>query len=105
MPAAHVPSPSDSDPLVPAIDTKASVSNGDTEKENGQSTAMDPTITETTLRRKETVLADDEREEMELDTFGKENSQPEDIKPESLRREDFGNFTLLVVLCKLLSRV
>lgn len=102
MPAAHVPSSSDSDPLVPVNNSKATVPNGDTQDENGQSTAMDPTITETTLRRKETVLADDEREEMELDTLGnKDNVQaPEDIKPESLRREDLGNFILLVVLCK-----
>ncbi|KAJ8657921.1 hypothetical protein O0I10_006449 [Lichtheimia ornata] len=100
MPAAHVPSSSDSDPLVPVNNSKATVPNGDTQDENGQSTAMDPTITETTLRRKETVLADDEREEMELDTLGnKDNVQaPEDIKPESLRREDLGNFILLVVL-------
>ncbi|KAI9315539.1 acetyl-coenzyme A transporter 1-domain-containing protein [Dichotomocladium elegans] len=60
---------------------------------------MDQTVSGTTLRRKETLLPDDEREEMELDTFLQHETKDDDhAPPESLRQEDYGNFTLLVIL-------
>lgn len=64
-----------------------------------QSTAMEHQITGTTLRRKEQHAADDEKEELELDSTVKEASEPEE-HIETLSRKDLGNFILLVVLCK-----
>ncbi|KAL1932027.1 hypothetical protein VTP01DRAFT_9083 [Rhizomucor pusillus] len=62
-----------------------------------QSTAMEHQITGTTLRRKEQHAADDEKEELELDSTVKEASEPEE-HIETLSRKDLGNFILLVVL-------
>ena len=70
---------------------------------------MDPTITAaTTQRRKEVPVPEDEKEEIELDSLEnkKDSSSGNDndtssYQPETLRREDLGNFILLVVLCKL----
>ncbi|KAI8147702.1 acetyl-coenzyme A transporter 1-domain-containing protein [Fennellomyces sp. T-0311] len=64
---------------------------------------MDPAITTTTLRRKDVPLAEDEKEELELDTLNAKNAAEEKEndatdQTETLHKEDLGNFILLVIL-------
>lgn len=70
---------------------------------------MDHQNTNTTLRNKK-ALADDEIEELELDSYTQNNSRNnvnEDFneaegKTQTLHRRDYGNFALLVTLCKVI---
>jgi hypothetical protein len=74
---------------------------------------MDHQNTNTTLRTKK-ILADDEIEELELDSFIQDKQRDtvhtvEDIiepeeKTQTLNKRDYGNFALLVTLCKLVER-
>lgn len=70
---------------------------------------MDHQNTNTTLRTKK-ILADDDIEELELDSFIQDKArdtvatvdqivEPEE-KSQTLNKRDYGNFALLVTLCK-----
>ena len=69
---------------------------------------MGPTITAATIqRRKEVPISEGDKEEIELDSLEnkKDSSSYDDNdtssthQPESLHKEDLGNFILLVILC------
>lgn len=96
MPPATVYPGLDDEPIVPA-NTKRT-----THDSKGETTAMEPVTT--TLRRKEQPpIADDDREEMEMDSFdNKKEQEYDDNKPtdERLSEKDRGNFALLVILCR-----
>ncbi|KAI9257930.1 acetyl-coenzyme A transporter 1-domain-containing protein [Phascolomyces articulosus] len=110
MPAAYVYPTLDDEPLVHitashnnrASDNNTTISN----KPGTSTTAMDPSITAaTTQRRKEILIAEDDKEEIELDSLSntKDSSNNTDHdtptnQPETLRKEDLGNFILLVIL-------
>ena len=96
MPAAYVYPTLDDEPLVPIT-----TSNNHKDNAGTITTAMDPAITTTTLRRKDIPLAEDDKEELELDSLNnkdRDNDTPD--QPATLRKEDLGNFILLVILCK-----
>ncbi|ORY95607.1 acetyl-coenzyme A transporter 1-domain-containing protein [Syncephalastrum racemosum] len=95
MPPATVYPGLDDEPIVP-VNTKRIPH--DTK---GETTAMEPITT--ALRRKEQApVADDDREEMEMDSFNRKGQQEDDDdnKPtnERLSEKDRGNFALLVIL-------
>ena len=114
MPTAYVYPTLDDEPIVPIVTTSQTNNNTTNEQSTNKSytstTAMDPTITAaTTQRRKEIPISEDDKEELELDylenkkesSIGNDNDTSS-YQPETLRREDLGNFILLVILCKLI---
>lgn len=95
MPATgYVFSTLDDDSIVPSP----------TSKTQAHSTSvMDHQNTTTTLRSTKKPLADDEKEELELESFmdKKDILLDQEQQQEVLAKKDYGNFTLLVILCKL----
>lgn len=71
-----------------------------TKKEQSHSTSvMDHQNTTATLRSTKKPIAEDDKEEFELETF-KENIDHIEQEGEILAKKDYGNFALLVILCK-----
>lgn len=95
MPATgYVFSTLDDDSIVPSP----------TNKTQAHSTSvMDHQNTTTTLRSTKKPLAEDEKEELELESFTdkKDILLNQEQQQEVLAKKDYGNFTLLVILCKL----
>ncbi|KAI7847633.1 acetyl-coenzyme A transporter 1 [Circinella umbellata] len=110
MPTAYVYPTLDDEPIVPIVTTSQTNNNTTNEQSTNKSytstTAMDPTITAaTTQRRKEIPISEDDKEELELDYLENEkessignDNDTSSYQPETLRREDLGNFILLVIL-------
>lgn len=94
---AYIFSTLDDEPIVPSLSdfqTKAS-------------SVMDHQNTSTTLRTSaKKPTAEDELEELELDSFISDKKKTRDFynedeqEPQTLNKRDYGNFSLLVVLCK-----
>lgn len=96
---AYIFSTLDDEPIVPSL--------SDYSKPIGKtSSIMDHQNTSTTLRTStKKPTAEDELEELQLDSFvsdGKKTREfyTEDEKTQTLNKRDYGNFALLVVLCK-----
>ena len=96
--AAYVFSTLDDEPIVPSLsDFKTAHS----------SSVMDHQNTSTTLRTSaKKPTPEDELEELQLDTFISDKSRDSAVEfeteeePQVLNKRDYGNFALLVILCK-----
>lgn len=103
---AYIFSTLDDEPIVPALSDYHN--NRDTVKSRqSNTTAMDHQTTGTTLRTStKKPMPHNEREELELDHLIRDNKEPKDDtltrdeEPQTLNKRDYGNFALLVILCK-----
>jgi len=101
--AAYIFSTLDDEPIVPTR-SDFHINNDSTElKRRAPSFQMDHQTTSTTLRTSsKKPTAQDDLEELELDSFIKDDKK-DDItieEAQTLNPRDYGNFALLVTLCK-----
>lgn len=94
---AYIFSTLDDEPISPSL----------SDFQTKSTSVMDHQNTSTTLRTSvKKPTAEDELEELELDSFTSDKKKPRDFYKEdeqesqTLNKRDYGNFTLLVVLCK-----
>jgi hypothetical protein len=103
---AYIFSTLDDEPIVPALSDFQN--NYNTVKRRQSNASMDHQTTSTTLRTStKKPLPQDELEELELDHLIQDKNQHKDKtltrdeeEPQTLNKRDYGNFALLVTLCK-----
>lgn len=104
--AAYIFSTLDDEPIVPTRSDFIKNKEDSTElKRRASSFHMDHQTTSTTLRTSnKKPAAQDDLEELELDSFIKDDKKDDIIieEAQTLNKRDYGNFALLVTLCKFL---
>lgn len=102
--AAYIFSTLDDEPIVPTRSDFLKNKEESTElKRRTSSFHMDHQTTSTTLRTSnKKPTAQDDLEELELDSFIKDDKKEDIIieEAQTLNKRDYGNFALLVTLCK-----